>query len=125
MNKNTEKGYSLIEVIIALSIITIIITGYFGLSFTLSKIQNKTEIELKALIIGQNEMERLYANSDSLSTNTERTQYTEDGRKYTIDKKVKRLDTTESSSKYSVEVEVLSEDINPVKLVTVIYSFDI
>lgn len=123
--KKTSRGFTLIEVIISLAIIITIITGYSFVFFSVSKTQNKTNIELNALIIAQNELEKSYANSTNLVPGSENLQYTIKRRDYNMEKNVQLLDQTESSYKYLVEVTVSSEDINPVVLATVIYSFNI
>lgn len=117
-----KKGSTLVEVMIALVVISTIVAAYSKMSYTLINTQNKGNIELNALIIAQNEMESIYADTENIKSTSEQTTLLyQNERQYTMEKNIELEDTSSGSSIYNVKVTVSSSEINPVVLCTKIY----
>lgn len=69
--KNSKKGFTLIEVIIAMLLISITVLIFSNVSYVGIKSSNTSEQKLNSLIIAQNELEKIKANKNTLSDLTD------------------------------------------------------
>lgn len=67
---NSQAGFSLIEVVASLVILTIILLSFFGLLIQSKKTEKQSEEIIDATYIAQAEMEKIYSYSRSVAYNT-------------------------------------------------------
>ncbi|NEZ49904.1 prepilin-type N-terminal cleavage/methylation domain-containing protein [Clostridium botulinum] len=117
MTMKVKKGFSLIEVIIALAVFMIIIIPIFSLTLGTTKITKQSEDKLKASAIGQEVMEKLkndkslegYFESGDLNNTVELLQSSFDKDKVEIRKKDKDK-KSEEKTKFYVYVNIQPEE---------------
>lgn len=59
MKKNNSRGFTLVEVLVSLSILSILILVFFGVINTSIKNNKKNEVDINALSLAQSEVENI------------------------------------------------------------------
>ncbi|MDW8802736.1 prepilin-type N-terminal cleavage/methylation domain-containing protein [Clostridium sp. A1-XYC3] len=108
MIKNRKKGFTLIEVIIAMLLISITVLIFSNVSYVGIKSSNTSEQKLNSLIIAQNELEKIKANKNTLSDLTDLQDFLKD-EDYIYSTGVFHKNLKKIDEKYAGEV---SEGIN-------------
>jgi len=128
---NNEKGFSLIEVIVAMVLIGIISAAFTSVVFTGSKASTSHKLELESLMIAQDLMEEMRIQRDqdidlldwratrfALDAGTWKSSITKDGYTYEVTAHVNDLGLP-SIDLIEVVIEVMYEGgVNPVYLAT-------
>jgi len=120
-----KKGYTLIETLIAVSIVMIValvfIRSYSAANISMNKIKNKSE----ALLICKNKIEMLKSNKGELDNiNNNNGVLNENEKGFDITTKVIQKEQKNNLILYTIYVEVRKEKINPIRLTTKILFYE-